>query len=173
MKRPTWWGTYSRPSLWIASLAGASLVSLLLFWYRYLDDLVRDHQGTFATRAIEELPGAIYCVPLIVAIAVVGWFQPVRRANWQRTVPAHLAALVAFSVIHTSLNWAVRLVLSPLVGLGPYDYGHMPLRYLMEFPNDAIFYLIIQIVVEAVRHYRTLRDRDLSLAQAELRNLRL
>jgi LytS/YehU family sensor histidine kinase len=104
---------------------------------------------------------------------VIGWYEPIRRSNWRRTLPVHVATLVAFSLAHTSLNWGVRLVLSPLVGLGPYDYGHMPLRYLMEFPNDAIFYLIIQVAVEAVRYYRTLRDRELSLAQAELRNLRL
>ena len=40
-------------------------------------------------------------------------------------------------------------------------------------PKDLIFYIIILVGVEAVRHYRTLRDRELSLAQAELRNLRL
>lgn len=168
-----WWHTFRRPSLWAAALGGGVLVSCLLFWYKYLDDLVRDHSGTLTSRMIEELPGAIYCVPLVVAIATVGWYAPINRSNWRRALPAHVATLVAFSVVHTSLNWATRLVLSPLVGLGPYDYGHMPLRYLMEFPNDAIFYLIIQGAVAAVRYYRTLRDRELSLASAELRNLRL
>jgi len=43
----------------------------------------------------------------------------------------------------------------------------------MEFPNDVIFYLINQVVVATFRYYRTMRDRELSLAQAELRNLRL
>ena len=171
--RSDWWRTYREPSLWAAALGGGVLVSCLLFWYRYLDDLTRGHEGTLRIKMIEELPGAIYCVPLVAAIATVGWYAPVSRANWRRTLPVHVATLVAFSVVHTSLNWGVRLVLSPLVGLGPYDYGSMPLRYLMELPNDAIFYLIIQGVVAAVRYYRTLRDRELSLAQAELRNLRL
>jgi len=171
--RPNWWTTFRRPSLWAAALSGASLVSALLFWYKYLDDLVRDHTGTLPSRLIEELPGAIYCVPLIAAIATIGWYVPFSRSNWRRAFPVHVATLVGFSVIHTTLNWACRVVMFKLLGLGPYDYGRMPLRYLMEFPNDAIFYLIIQGIVAAVRYYRTLRDRELSLAQAELRNLRL
>ena len=171
--RSDWWKTFRQPSLWAAAFGGCVLVSCLLFWYKYLDDLVRDHAGTLVIRMIEELPGAIYCTPLVVAIAVIGWYEPIRGSNWRRTLAVHVATLVAFSLVHTSLNWVVRLGLSPLVGLGPYDYGRMPLRYLMEFPNDAIFYLIIQVGVEAVRHYRTLRNRELSLAQAELRNLRL
>jgi len=171
--RSEWWTTFRRPSLWAAALGGGVLVSSLLFWYKYLDDLVRDHPGTLTPRLIEELPGAVYCVPLIVAIATIGWYFPVNRSNWRRALPVHVATLLAFSAVHTSLNWACRVVLFALLGLGPYDYGHMPLRYLMEFPNDAIFYLIIQVGVEAVRHYRTLRDREVSLAQAELRNLRL
>jgi two-component system LytT family sensor kinase len=171
--RSSWSATFRQPSLWTAALGGGVLVSCLLFWYRYLDDLTRDRPGTLKIKMIEELPGAIYCVPLVVAVATIGWYVPINRVNWRRTLPVHVATLVAFSVVHTSLNWGVRLVLSPLVGLGPYDYGRMPLRYLMEFPNDAIFYLIILGAVAAVRYYRTLRDRELSLAQAELRNLRL
>jgi hypothetical protein len=37
---------------------------------------------------------------------------------------------------HTSSMWGSR----PLFGLGPYDYGVMPSRYLMEFPSDVINY---------------------------------
>ncbi len=172
-KRAEWWATFRRPALWAAALGGGALVSCLLFWYRYLDDLVRDHPGTLPWRLIEELPGAIYCAPLIVAIATIAWYVPVSRSNWRRTLPVHVATLLVFSVIHTTLNWACRVVMFAWLGLGPYDYGHMPLRYLMELPEDAIFYLTIQGIVAAVRYYRTLRDREMSLAQAELRNLRL
>jgi hypothetical protein len=167
--RSQFFTTFRQRSLWVAAFGGGALVSSLLFWYKYLDDLVRDHTGTLPWRLIEELTGAVYCVPLVVAVATIGWYVPFNR----RTLSVHAATLVAFSVVHTTLNWVVRLALFPLFGLGPYDYGHMPLRYLMEFPNDAIFYLIIQGIVAAVRYYRTLRDRELSLAQAELRNLRL
>ena len=171
--RPSWWGNFTRPALWIASFAGTSLVSFLLFWYKYLDDIVRRHPHTFTARAIEELTGAFYCVPLVVAIMVVGWNFPLDRSHWRRSLPAHVLAVVVFSVVHTSINWSVRLVLFPLAGVGAYDYGLMPLRYLMEFPNDVMFYLIIQVAVAGFRYYRGMRDRELTLAQAELRNLRL
>ena len=171
--RAAWWATYTRPVLWVAAFVGALLVSLLLFWYKYLDDLVRDHPGTLPSRLIEELTGGLYCVPLIVAIATIGWYYPLDRGRWRKSLPVHIATVILFSVAHTSLNWGARLVLFPLFGQGPYDYGHMPLRYLMEFPNDVIFYSITQGIVAAVRYYRTMRDREVSLAQAELRNLRL
>jgi two-component system, LytTR family, sensor kinase len=173
MKRPTWWPMYARPQLWIASFAGASLVSFLLFWYKYLEDVVNRRPGTFTWRAIDELTGAFYCVPLVVGTLVVGWLFPLDRRHWRESLPAHVIAVVGFSIIHTSLNWGARLILYPMAGLGPYDYGIMPLRYLMEFPNDVMFYLINQVIVAGFRYYRTMRDRELSLAQAELRNLRL
>jgi two-component system, LytTR family, sensor kinase len=168
-----WWATVRRPIVWVAAFGGGALISLLLFWYRYLDDLVRDRTGSLSTRMIEELTGAIYCVPLVVAVLATGWHFPLDRQHWRRTLPVHVATLIVISVLHTSLNWGVRAALFPLLGMGPYDYGHMPLRYLMEFPNDVIFYALMQIVVASVRYYQTMRDRELSLAQAELRNLRL
>ncbi len=173
MKRFAWWATYRRPSLWLASFAGTSLISFLLFWYRYLEDVVTGRHGTFGWRAIDELTGAVYGVPIVVAMFVVGWYFPLEREHWRKSLPAHGVALLLFSVIHTSLNWGVRATLYPVFGFGAYDYGAMPLRYLMEFPNDVIFYLINQVIVAAFRYYRTMRDRELSLAQAELRNLRL
>jgi two-component system, LytTR family, sensor kinase len=162
-----------RPALWLAAFAGATLVSILGFWYRYLEDVVTGYHHTFGWRAIDELTGAVYGVPIVVATLLVGWFFPLDREHWRKSLPWHVCALVLFSAVHTSLNWGVRVVLYPLFGLGPYSYGAMPLRYLMEFPNDVIFYLINQVIVATFRYYRTMRDRELSLAQAELRNLRL
>jgi two-component system LytT family sensor kinase len=162
-----------RLELWLAAFAGASLVSFLGFWYRYLEDVVVSRHGTFVWRAIDEWTGAIYGTPIVVATLVLGWYYPLDRAHWRKTLPVHVLGLLVFSVLHTSLNWGARTVLYPLFGLGPYDYGQMPLRYLMEFPNDVIFYLINQVIVATFRYYRTMRDRELSLAQAELRNLRL
>jgi two-component system, LytTR family, sensor kinase len=171
--RSEYWATFRRPALWLAAFAGASLVSFLGFWYRYLEDVVVGRHGTFVWRAIDEWTGAFYGTPIVVATAVIGWYFPLDRTHWRKSLPIHAVALLCFSVLHTSLNWGARIVLYPLFGLGAYDYGQMPLRYLMEFPNDVIFYLINQVVVATFRYYRTMRDRELSLAQAELRNLRL
>jgi two-component system, LytTR family, sensor kinase len=165
--------TYWKPELWAAAFGGTTLVSLLLFWYRYLDDLARGYHHTAGWRAIDELTGAVYGVPIVVAVLTISWHYPLDSKHWRRTLPVHLAAVVFFSLVHTSLNWGVRSLLYPLAGLGPYDYGRIPVRYLMEFPNDVLFYVIMQVIVAATRYYQKMRDRELSLAQAELRNLRL
>ena len=50
--------------------------------------------------------------------------------------------LIPAAAISTSLMWASRSILFPLVGLGPYNYGHMPERYFMEFPAQTMGYII-------------------------------
>jgi len=55
---------------------------------------------------------------------------PLRRSiiSWLE----HALLLVLFSILHTSWNRGTRILLFRLVGLGAYDYGKMPLRYLMS-----------------------------------------
>ena len=45
---------------------------------------------------------------------------------------------VAFSLAHTYLMAITRQIISPLVGLGSYDYGIMFYRYPMELSNDLV-----------------------------------
>jgi two-component system, LytTR family, sensor kinase len=67
-----------------------------------------------------------------------------------------------------------------LRGMGTYDYGYMPARYVMEFGQDAISYASFVAIITLYRYYRVTRQREVrtaqlerGLAQAELRNLRL
>jgi LytS/YehU family sensor histidine kinase len=73
-----------------------------------------------------------------------------------------------------------RQILSPAVGLGPYDYGIMTYRYPMEFSNDFVGYTIIVLAYYAFERYRMAQAEKLAaaelqtkLAQAQLENLRL
>lgn len=163
-----------------ASLVLFTIVGLLRFTYKYFDDIARDESGTFAPRLIEEATGSYTAMLLFMAVVVFAWRFPLDRQGWRRRVPAHLAAMVVYSVAHTTLLYLTRTAIFPLAGLGPYDYGRLPARYLMEFGNDAIGYLTFLAVIAAYRHYQAARQRELrtaqlerTLAQAELRNLRL
>jgi LytS/YehU family sensor histidine kinase len=71
-------------------------------------------------------------------------------------------------------------VLFPVVGLGHYHYGIMPLRYAMEFPADIAIFTLMVLFLHGARHLRRSRERELraarlesGLAQAELRSLHL
>jgi LytS/YehU family sensor histidine kinase len=155
-------------------------IGLLLFSYRYLDDLAGHRYGTLAQRFIEEMTGVYASLPIVPIARYVGRRFSWCRATWPTALAANLAALVVYSALHTTLMALSRAVIYPLAGLGAYDYGDMVLRYPMEASNDAVFYAIAAGFVFFIRREARARHAELEaaelrgrLAQAKLENLRL
>jgi two-component system LytT family sensor kinase len=153
---------------------------LLLFSYRALDDVAREHNSRALKIFIEEMTGAYAAMLLLPGLIRFARRYRIQKSNWLRRLPAHLAAMTVFSFLHTSLMALSRKALFPLAGLGVYDYGIMPVRYLMEFSNDVIVYCLFVGFVYLFDHYRQSRDREVQtaqletqLAQAQLQALRL
>src|SRR5262249_2068351 len=95
---------------------------------------------------------------LFPCVAYVARRFPVSRATWPSHLPVHAAALLAYSLAHTSLLWVLRNPLYRLFGLGGYDYGIMSARYPMEFFHDAIAYtVIVSILFLFDRHVRAVQ----------------
>lgn len=76
--------------------------------------------------------------------------------------------------------WLQRKLLFPLLGLGEYHYGYMPVRYVMEFANHFLVYWAGLAFVYLYHEVRFARERELqqsklevNFAQAQLQNLRL
>lgn len=166
--------------VWTVALSLFSVTGALRFTYKYFDDVARREVGTILRRAIEESTGAYTAAVLFVAVVAFVWRYPLDRQGWRRRVPAHLAALVAYSIAHTTLMFVSRALIFRVIGLGAYDYGYMPARYVMEFGEDTISYASFVAIITLYRYYRVTRQRELrtaqlerGLAQAELRNLRL
>ncbi|MBV8370560.1 MAG: histidine kinase [Candidatus Eremiobacteraeota bacterium] len=150
------------------------------FLYRYLDDLARHRVGTFGMRLFEESTGVLTALVIVPIVVGVSRQVPWTRAGWPRAGLAHLGGALVFTLLHTTLMAATRAMLSPLTGMGPYDYGDMLWRYPMEASND----LFVYAVAAALAYYAGREDRmrkaelaaaDLraQLAQATLENLRL
>lgn len=169
-----------RALTWGLLFLAYTAIAVLLISYRYLDDLARQHPGTFLRRALEESTG-VYSVfillPLVFRFARVYLFE---RKGWVRLVLLHLTAAVTFSAAHTTLMALSRRVLAPLIGLGPYDYGIMSYRYPMEFSNDLLGFSIIVGLYFFFERFRLAQAQQLAaaelqtkLAQAQLENLRL
>ena len=155
-------------------------IGLLLFSYRYLDDLANYRYGYMPQRFIEEMTGAYAALPIVAIAGFVARRFPWTRAGWGRALFANLAGLVAYSALHTTLIALSRAAIFPLAGLGPYDYGNMLFRYPMEASNDAIFYAITSGFVFFLQREERARRAELDaaelrgrLAQATLENLRL
>lgn len=158
--------------LWAGSFTA---LGLLMFAHYYLDLVARGHTGPIGTTLTEELTASIGAgVVLLLPVWVV---RRLRAAGWSgaRLAAAHGPLLVLFSALHTTWNWGTRTALFPLLGLGTYDYGRMPVRYLMEFPTDVVIYGFVMALLTVFARYRESRDRELRLAhvESELTRVRL
>ncbi len=154
--------------LWFGAFTA---LGLLMFAHLYLDVLVRGRSEPAAVKLIEELTGALgaaVCLLPAVRLARLG-----RGAGWPplRVAAAHAAMLPVFSALHTTSNWGTRSALFPLFGLGPYDYGRMPLRYAMELPIDIILYAFVMGLLALFDRFREGREREIRLGEARLEAL--
>lgn len=148
-------------------MASFVALGLLMFAHYYLDVLARGRAEAVGIKLTEELTASIGAgVTLLLPLAVIRRFKG--------PLP-HVVLLPLFSVLHTSWNWATRSALFPLLGMGAYDYGRMPVRYLMEFPTDVVIYTFVMALVTIFSRYREARDRELRLAhvESELTRVRL
>jgi two-component sensor histidine kinase len=153
---------------------------VLGFGYKYLDRVVRQEPAPVLSPLVEEMTGAYGSALLLPVLYWIARRFPFKRRNWPRLIALHLGVVIAGSFLHTSWNAVSRMAVFPLLGLGLYDYGVMPYRYAMEFPNDVIGYISTMGVLYLFLHYREARRRELAMAQletrlaeAKLHNLRL
>jgi two-component system, LytTR family, sensor kinase len=170
----------SRRAAILIGFAGFTAFGLLSFAYRYLDDLARQQQHTFGRRMFEEMTGAYSGALLFPVLLWIARRIRFRRENWYRMLPLHLLTMIGFSVCDTTLMAISRSALSPVFGLGAYDYGIMRYRYPMEFALHVVAYCVLVSGIYVVDFYRGARNRQLAgmemetqLAQAQLHNLRL
>jgi len=164
-------------AIWLAAVA---VPGLLLFLYHYLAVLAAGKMENPLNPFISELTGALVGGLLFFPIRALVRRWPLTRAGWPRRLPVYLLALPAAGAIATTMMWGLRSILYPLAGLGAYDYGVMPLRYLMELPLQVIWLTGLVAGLHAWYALQAARARELraaqlegSLARAQLRNLRL
>ncbi|GAB4522872.1 MAG: hypothetical protein Tsb0020_41280 [Haliangiales bacterium] len=162
--------------LWLASVLG---ISLLMFTYHHLAVVAEGGKRPALSAAINELSAAFGAGVLFWGVRAVVRAWPLTEHRAAR-IPLYLVGLGLYSALHTSSNWALRALLYPLADLGRYDYGLMPLRYLMELPVDVISVIVMVGALHWVRAGRRARARELqaahlerSLTQSKLANLRL
>jgi hypothetical protein len=159
---------------------GFTAFGLLNFGYRYLDNLARGIQHTFATRLFEEMTGAYVGLLLFPLVLRLIRSTRIRRSNWWSAVPLTLLVMIGFSVADTTGMSIARRLLSPVLGLGQYDYGIMLYRYPMEFAQHVLLFWFAVGAIYVFDSYREAQNRQLAsadlearLAEAQFENLRL
>jgi two-component system LytT family sensor kinase len=170
----------SRHTTWLLTFLGFTALGFLNFEYRYLDDLARNHQHTFTIRLFEEMTGAYSALVLFPFVVWLARRARIRRSNWWRTVRLTLLLMAGFSLCATTLMALSRSLLSPLFGVGKYDYVIMQYRYPMEFAIHVFPFWVTVAAIYIFDSYREARNRQLAtadlearLAEAQLQNLRL
>lgn len=165
---------------WLASFLYLTAVGFLLFGYKYLDFVARGHVISPLAPFIEEMTGAYSAYLLLAPGILLARRFPLNRRRWLAPLAAHWAIATTLAAAQTTLMAVSRAILFPIAGLGPYDYGKMPTRYVMEYCNQLIVYAVLVSLLFVVDNYRAARDREVNsaqlerqLAQAQLQNLRL
>lgn len=153
---------------------------VLRFTYIWLDDVVRDASGTFLPRFIEEGTGAFGSFLLSGSVFLAWRRAPLRGPAFWRRFPAYLLLGLVLSALNTSFMWASRSAVFPALGLGAYDYGAMPLRYLMEVPSALIGFATMlgalwlgEEIVARRRQALAQSELERALAESQLHSLRL
>jgi sensor histidine kinase YesM len=170
----------SRVRVWTVLFLIYTAICVSEFEYRYLDDLSRQHAGTFGRRLLEEATGVYSVFLLLPFVVLFARYYLFECQGWARRIALHLTGAVLFSFLHTTMMALSRRVLAPALGLGEYDYGIMTYRYAMEFSKDLLSYTIIVLAYYAFERYRITEAEKLAtaelqtkLVQAQLENLRL
>jgi hypothetical protein len=161
-------------------LAAVSTVGLLLFTYRHLEAVADGYSQTFLKPLICEVTAALGAGLLFLPVWRLARRFPLGGGHGLARLPLYLGAMLAFSATHTSLNWGLREAAFRAAGLGDYDYGILPIRYAMELPADVLVFWIMVGALHGAARLKAAREREVkaaqlerSLAQAQLRNLRL
>ena len=110
-------------------------------------------------------------IPVIIAFE--SRFPVDARPRW-RAVLAHLLGAVVFSVVHTGAMVAVRKIAYEFAH-GSYSFGNAFLKGFYELQKDVVTYLIVLIVIFAVREFRSRRAGELRAVElaAQLGEARL
>ena len=86
---------------------------------------------------------------------------------WRRTLPMHIGAVIAFSVVHILAMVALRKLFSPVLFGVPYEFGLAdPSAWLYEFRKDVLSYALIAAIF-AISRDAEQRGLESRAAQAD------
>jgi two-component system LytT family sensor kinase len=137
--------------------------------YRGLDRVVSNESPEWRQRLLEQGTGYYLSMLMLPALFWLARRWPFRLTPTRLGV--YCFGAVAYSAIHTSLMWGTRSILYPLLGLGSYQYGAMPLRYLMEFPSQLISYSMWIAAYSIYQNWLRSKELETQLVSARLGNL--
>lgn len=143
------------------------LVGSFFFSYRYLEKGANGYWPDWRPDLIHEMTGAGAVLITFYPLFRFTNRYPLLPGKLWRHVALHLALLPVWSFINTTLMSLMRPPLYLWVLGKEYDYGYMPVRYLMEFSVHGFVFWAQVGAISAFRFQWEMRQREIRAAQLE------
>jgi two-component system, LytTR family, sensor kinase len=156
-----------------AVLLGTYLIFTAIGLFFTLHTYLTTDGSSIAVRFYYEMTGAYAAMFLVPAMAWLVRHAPFTRSRLYTSIAVNIAGAVAYSLAHSTIEVAMRLLLQPLVGMN-HGFAQMAQwTYLPESPGDAVYYAFIVTSLYLLDNFISTRELTAKLAEAKLENLRL
>jgi two-component sensor histidine kinase len=161
---------FNRPIAWFWLFVAFTAIGVFFSLHAYLDD---QPGGTLAVHFYYEMTGAYSAMLLVPALGWLTRIAPFTRRYLLRALAINALGALAYTLLHSTIELAMRFPLQPLVGLDYSLAGMAQSTYMGEAPADIVYYSFIVSALYLLRHFLVSRDLEAKLAEAKLENLRL
>lgn len=161
--------TFRRPLAFVWLFAVFTAIGIFFGLHQYLND----PETALPVHLYYELTGAWAAMLLVPAMGWLTRVAPMSRATLAPTLAANAAGIVAYTLLHSSLELAMRYPLQPLVGLHYTLAGMVQHTYVSEAPGDVVYYAFIVSSLYLLRQFIASQHLEARLAEVKLENLRL
>jgi hypothetical protein len=137
------WRHIVEPGFWIVLFCVQAAVNSLVVWM----DVRRVHLNFAAWEPVVwEWTSHFVVLALVPAVIAMERRFPLQFSTWRRNLSWHLAASVAFSIIHVVAMVALRKLAYLMQG-AEYDFGYWPRELLYEYMKDVRTYGTVLLIV--------------------------
>jgi two-component system LytT family sensor kinase len=161
---------HSRVRWYLGLFAAFTAIGLFFTVHMYLGDWPHTVQS-FHHHLLDEMTGAWSAMLLVPPLVAVARRFRFRTGAVARTLWINAAALTAYTLLHTTIETAMRAIFGPLLGV--HESYNLAIVYSQEAAGDVVYYSLIMTSIYLLVRFMETRDLETQLAQAQLENLRL
>jgi two-component system LytT family sensor kinase len=162
--------TFRRPIEWLSLFLVFTGIGIFFGLHYYLGDVAAHVNGTLPQHLFEEMTGAYGAMLLVPFMGMLAARFPFARGRVWTALAANVGGLIAYTLAHTTLIYAMRVALGPPIGM---HYRLTLIRYPSEAAGDVVYYALLMTAIYLLIHFVKTRELQTRLTQLELENLRL
>lgn len=154
---------------WALIFIFVTIMGLMSFSTINTERLAYGNRDPFYYPLIWQMTGYYSAFILLPLILWLIKYFPISRKNWPKTLVIHFLGSIVYGGFHTILMKYSRIIIYKVFNLGIYDYGDMRYRFLMEYHNQLVGYILVVVIYYLIEYYQQNRERELKTAELELK----